>query len=48
MTGPGSGDTMRDRIAAARHDLEAASSADTSGDVEDAGDEIEDDAEPER
>lgn len=36
---------MRDRIAAARHELESAPSADTSSDVEDTGDEIDGDAE---
>ena len=36
---------MRDRIAAARHELEAASSGETSSDVEDTGDEIDGDAE---
>jgi hypothetical protein len=38
---------MRDRIAAARHELESAPSADTSSDLEDSGDEIDDDTEAE-
>jgi hypothetical protein len=36
---------MRDRIAAARHELESAPSADTPIDVEDTGDELDGDAE---
>jgi hypothetical protein len=45
VTGSGNGDTMRDRIAAARHELEATSSAETSSDAEDSGDEVDGDAE---
>jgi hypothetical protein len=36
---------MRDRIAAARHELESVPSVDTPSDVEDTGDEIDGDAE---
>jgi hypothetical protein len=38
---------MRDRIAAARLELESAPSADTASDVEDTGEEIDGDAESE-